>query len=112
MRHRRCFSNTSSEKILSLLLGLKFYGLGGLFVDSTADFEEDSPDGRSRFIKNFRPLGDSFISALAGSFMRVIISYSTLSSTENLPSKKPTDLPNHSRPASVNGFSVGFCNNL
>ena len=68
MRHRICFSNASSEQVLSLLLGVKFYGAGGLMVDSTADSEEDSPDGHSRFIKNFRPLGDSFGSVLAGSF--------------------------------------------
>lgn len=35
---------------------------------STADSEEDSPDGHSRFVKNFRPLGKSFGSMLAGSF--------------------------------------------
>jgi len=68
MRHRRCFSNASVEKILSLLLGLKFCGAGGLMTDSTADSEEDSPDGRNRFIKNFSPLGDSLGSRLAGSF--------------------------------------------
>ena len=42
MRHRRCFSDTSSEQLISLLLGLKFYGKGGLMVDSAADSEEDS----------------------------------------------------------------------
>ena len=68
MRHRRCFSNASTEQILSLLLGLKFCGAGGLMVDSTADSEEDSSDGHSRFIKDFRQLGDSFGSVLAGSF--------------------------------------------
>lgn len=68
MRHKRCFSNASSDQIVSILLGLKFFGAGGLMVDSTADSEEDSPDGHSRFIKNFRPLGDSFGSVLAGSF--------------------------------------------
>ena len=68
MRHTRRFSNTSSRQILSLLLGLKFYGAGGLMVDSTADSEGNSPDGLSRFIKNFRPLGNRFGSVLAGSF--------------------------------------------
>lgn len=68
MRHRRCFSNTSPEQLLSLLLGLKFYGKGGLMVDSTADSEEDSADGNSRFIRNFKPFGDGFISRFAGSF--------------------------------------------
>lgn len=37
-------------------------------VDSTADSEEDSPDGSSRFIKRFRPLGTQFGSAFAGCF--------------------------------------------
>ena len=60
MRHRRCFKNVSSEQLLSVLLGLKFYGGGGLMVDSIADSEEDAQDGSSRFIKNFRPLGYSF----------------------------------------------------
>jgi len=68
MRHRRYFSNASAEEVLSLLLGLKFYGAGGLMTDSTADSEENSPDGRARFIRNFRPLGDSFGSILTGSF--------------------------------------------
>jgi hypothetical protein len=44
MRHSRCFSHASSEQILSLLLGLKFFGAGGLMVDSTADSEEYFPD--------------------------------------------------------------------
>jgi hypothetical protein len=68
MRHRRCFKNASSEQLLSVLLGLKFYGEGGLMVDSIAGSEEDAQDGSSRFIKNFRPLGYSFFSVLAGTF--------------------------------------------
>jgi hypothetical protein len=68
MRHERFFTNTLSDQVLSLLLGLKFYGAGGLMVDSTADSEEDSPDGSARFIKRFRPLGTQFGSNLAGCF--------------------------------------------
>lgn len=68
MRHTRCFSNASPEQVLSLLMRLKFYGPGGLMAASTADSEEDAPDGRSRFIKNFRPGGNWFGSRLAGSF--------------------------------------------
>jgi len=68
MRHRRCFSNTSSEQLLSVLLGLKFYGKGGLMADSSANSEECSSDGNSRFIKNFKPLGNSFASIFVGSF--------------------------------------------
>jgi hypothetical protein len=68
MRHVRFFDNALPHQILSLLLGLKFYGAGGLMVDSTADSEEDSPDGRVRFIEKFRPLGTQFASALAGRF--------------------------------------------
>src|SRR5438309_3166676 len=68
MRHKRCFSNTSSDKLLSALLGLKFCGAGGLMIDSTADSEEGSPDRGSRIIRNFRPLGNSFASAFTGSF--------------------------------------------
>ena len=68
MRHTRCFSNASPEQVLSLLMRLKFYGPGGLMADSAADSEEDAPDGRSRFIKNFRPVGDGFGCRLAGSF--------------------------------------------
>jgi len=68
MRHTRCFSHASPEQVLSLLMRLKFYGPGGLMADSTADSEEDASDGRSRFIKNFRPVGDRFGSRLAGSF--------------------------------------------
>src|SRR5258707_15644869 len=36
--------NTSPEQLLSVLLSLKFYGKGGLMVDSTADSEECSSD--------------------------------------------------------------------
>ena len=68
MRHRRCFSNASSKQILSLVLGMKFCGAGGLMVDSTCECEEYSPDRRARFVKNFRPLGDGLGSVLAGSF--------------------------------------------
>src|SRR6266849_776625 len=68
MRHRRCFSDTSAEQLVSLLLGLKFYGKGGLMADSTADSEEDSADGNSRFIGNFKPFGDGLITRVAGSF--------------------------------------------
>src|SRR5438046_7781659 len=68
MRYRRCFSNTSSEQLLSVLLGLKFYGKGGLMADSTADSEDCSSDGNSRFIQNFKPLGNSFASIFTGSF--------------------------------------------
>jgi hypothetical protein len=68
MRHRRYFSNTSPEQLLSLLMGLKFCGKGGLMVDSTADSEECSSDGNSRFIRNFKPLGASFASIFAGAF--------------------------------------------
>jgi len=57
MRHRRCFSNTSPEQLLSVLLSLKFYGKGGLMVDSTADSEKCSSDLR-RPAGNFRmPMG-------------------------------------------------------
>src|SRR5436309_1003739 len=66
MRHKRCFTNISSEQLLSVLLGLKFYGKGGLMADSTAESEEG--DGNSRFIRNFKPLGDSFASLFTGSF--------------------------------------------
>ena len=68
MRHGRFFTNVLSDQVLSLLLGLKFYGPGGLMVDSTGDSEEDSPDGGCRFIKRFRPLGTQFGSAMAGCF--------------------------------------------
>jgi len=68
MRHRRCFSDTSSEQLVSLLLGLKFYSKGGLMVDSAADSEEDSADGNSRFIRNFKPFGDGLVTRVAGSF--------------------------------------------
>src|SRR5438046_10555462 len=68
MRYRRCFSNTSSEQLLSVLLGLKFYGKGGLMADSSADSEDCSSDGNSRFIQNFKPLGNTFASMFAGSF--------------------------------------------
>jgi len=68
MRHARFFTNTLSGQVLSLVLGLKFYGAGGLMIDSTAELEEDSPDGCSRFIRRFWPLGAQFGSALAGCF--------------------------------------------
>ena len=68
MRHRRCFSNASSKQILSLVLGMKFCGAGGLMVDSTCGSEEYSPDRQARFVKNFRPLGGGLGSVLAGSF--------------------------------------------
>jgi hypothetical protein len=68
MRHRRRFSNTSPDQLLSLLVGLKFYGKGGLMANSTADAEEDNPDGNSRFIRNFKPFGDTLITVVAGSF--------------------------------------------
>ena len=68
MRHRRCFSNASSKQILSLVLGMKFCGAGGLMVDSKCGSEEYSPEKQARFVKNFRPLGDSLGSVLAGSF--------------------------------------------
>jgi len=68
MRHRRCFSNASSKQILSLVLGMKFCGAGGLMVDSTCECEEYSPDRRARFVKNFRPLGGGLGSVLAGPF--------------------------------------------
>jgi len=44
MRHRRCFSNASSKQILSLVLGTKFCGAGGLMVDSTCGSEQYSPE--------------------------------------------------------------------
>jgi hypothetical protein len=68
MRYSRCFSHASSEQILSLLLGLKFFGAGGLMVDSTADSEEYFRDRRARLIRTFKPLGKSLVSVLAGSF--------------------------------------------
>lgn len=68
MCHERFFTNALSDQVFSLLFGLKFYGAGGLMVDSTADSEEDSPDGSARFIKRFRPRGAQFGSALAGCF--------------------------------------------
>lgn len=68
MRHGRFFTNALSDEVLGLLLGLKFCGAGGLMVDSTAESEEESADGRARFIKKFRPLGIPFASALAGCF--------------------------------------------
>jgi hypothetical protein len=37
-------------------------------VDSTADPEEYFPERRARFIKNFKPLEESLVSVLAGSF--------------------------------------------
>lgn len=37
-------------------------------VNSTAESEEDSADGSTRFIRKFRPLGTQFASALAGCF--------------------------------------------
>lgn len=68
MRHGRFFANAASDQILSLLLGLKFYGAGGLMVDSTADSEEGSPDGSARLIRRFKPLGTQFGSVLVGCF--------------------------------------------
>jgi hypothetical protein len=68
MRHGRFFANVRSDQILSLLLGLKFCGSGGLMVDSTAESEEDSLDRSARFVRRFSPLGAHFASALAGSF--------------------------------------------
>ena len=68
MRHRRCFSNASPKQILSLVLGMKFCGAGGLMVDSPCECEEYSPDRRARFVKNFRPLGGGLGSVLAGPF--------------------------------------------
>ena len=68
MRHRRYFSNASAEQVLSLVLGMKFCGAGGLMLYSTCDSEEYSPNRQSRFIKNFRPWGNRLGSALAGSF--------------------------------------------
>lgn len=68
MRNRQFFTNASSDQVLSLLLGLKFYGPGGLMANSSGDSEEDSLDGTSRFIKRFRPLGTQFGSTLAGCF--------------------------------------------
>src|SRR5882724_2808367 len=68
MRHRRSFSGASSEQLVSLLLGLKFYGEGGLMADSAASAEEDSADGNSRFIRTFKPFGDGLVSQVAGSF--------------------------------------------
>jgi hypothetical protein len=68
MRHSRCFSDASSEQILSLLLGLKLFGAGGLMVDSTADSEEYFRDRTARLIRRFKPLGKSLVSVLAGSF--------------------------------------------
>ena len=68
MRHGRFFTNAVSGHVLALLLGLKFCGAGGSMVDSTAELEEDSENGRTRFIKKFRPLGAQFPSVLAGCF--------------------------------------------
>jgi len=68
MRHTRAFFGALSRQVISLLIGLKFYGVGGLMAASTADSEEDSTDGTSRFIKTFRPMGASFGTSLAGSF--------------------------------------------
>lgn len=68
MRHGRFFTNALSDQLISILLGLKFYGTGGLMVDSVADTEEDSPGGSARFIRRFKPLGSRFGSALAGCF--------------------------------------------
>jgi hypothetical protein len=78
MRHSRCFSPASSGQMLSLLLGLKFCGAGGLMVDSTADPEEYIPDRRARFIENFKPLGRSLGSLWAGSFsvLQELVEYS------------------------------------
>src|SRR6266480_7747178 len=70
MRHRRCFSDTSSDQLVSLLLGLKFYGKGGLMVDSAADSEEDSADGNSRSIRNFKPFGEGLVTRVAGSTIK------------------------------------------
>ncbi len=68
LRHKRRFSNTSSDQIVFLLMGLRFFGPGGLMVSSTADSEECSEDGKAREIKNFKPLGRNPTSLVAGSF--------------------------------------------
>lgn len=68
LRHKRCFTNTSSDRLLFLLLGVKFYGLGGLMVTSIADSEECSADASSRLVRNFRPMQNAGASVVAGSF--------------------------------------------
>ena len=68
MRHRRCFSNCTPEQLVCALMGLKFSGPGGLMADSTAESEECGSEGNSRFMRTFRPLGNSFASVFAGSF--------------------------------------------
>jgi hypothetical protein len=68
LRHKRRFTNTSSDRLIFFLLGLKFYGPGGLMVTSTADGEECSDDGTFRLIKNFKPMQNTPNTFLAGSF--------------------------------------------
>jgi hypothetical protein len=68
LRHKRRFTNTSSDRLLFFLLGLKFYGPGGLMVTSIADAEECSPDGTFRLVKNFKPMQNTPGSFVAGSF--------------------------------------------
>lgn len=68
LRHKRSFTNTSSDRLLFFLLGLKFYGPGGLMVTSIADSEEYLPDAASRIIKNFKPMQNTPNAFVAGSF--------------------------------------------
>lgn len=68
MRHRRCFTNTSTQQVLELFFSLRFCGKGGLMEDSTATSEEESSERNSRFVRNFKPMGKSWASLVAGSF--------------------------------------------
>jgi len=68
LRHKRRFTNTSSDRLLFFLLGLRFYGPGGLMVTSIADDEECSANGAFRLVKNFKPMQNTPGSFVAGSF--------------------------------------------
>jgi hypothetical protein len=68
LRHKRRFTNTSSDRLLFFLLGLRFYGPGGLMVTSTADAEECDSDGTFRLVKNFKPMQNTPSAFLSGSF--------------------------------------------
>jgi hypothetical protein len=68
MKHKRCFTHASSEQLLAVILGLRFCGEGGLMARSTAHSEDAFDDGYRRFIKGFKPLGDSLGSMMAGSW--------------------------------------------
>src|SRR6516225_1691537 len=68
MRHKRAFSGASSDEILSVLLGLRFCGKGGLMIDSTAEHEESPPTAAAGSSQAFDRSGIVFGSFLGGSF--------------------------------------------